>query len=307
MLRAARQRRIHARDEALELGHVVLEELSRRVVRNLSVVTDQAILEMDPTYVNAHQHLGNLLNRMKNTTEAIDHLTRAIALDPKRAQTYLFLGLTYYQAGNHEKAVEVFKQGISNDPKNPELYFNIGAVYDKMNRFNDLVAAMENTIRLNPKHANALNYLGYTYVDRGIKLQEALDLINRALTVKPDDGYYIDSLGWAHYKMGNIDEALTQLGRAVALVPDDAVIQEHIGEIYLKKSLLREAKEAWLRSLELDPENKKLSDQYKAAGFGDPAQEDRIQKARLRDLKSLPSETESGQEATTERSPSLVH
>jgi tetratricopeptide (TPR) repeat protein len=147
--------------------------------------------------------------------------------------------------------------------------------------------------------------LGYTYADRGIKLEEALDLINRALTVKPDDGYFIDSLGWTYYKMGKIDEALAQLNRAVALVPDDAVIQEHLGEIYLKKSQMREAKEAWLRSLELDPDNNKLVDRYKMAGFGDPAKEERIQKARLRDPKSL--SLGNGREFSTEQTPSLVH
>jgi len=166
---------------------------------------------------------------------------------------------------------------------------------------------MEETIHLDPRHANALNYLGYTYADRGIKLKEALDLINRALTVKPDDGYYIDSLGWTYYKMGNVDEALNQLNRAVALVPDDAVIQEHLGEIYLDKALLQEAKEAWLKSLELDPTNKKLVDRYKTAGFGDPALEERFQKARLRGTNTIPSEIEGGQKATIEPTPSLVH
>jgi predicted Zn-dependent protease len=89
------------------------------------------------------------------------------------------------------------------------------------------------------------------------------------------------------------------------LVPDDAVIQEHLGEIYLKKSLTQEAKEAWLRSLELDPDNNKLVDRYKMAGFGDPAKEERIQKARLRDSKSSP--LGKGRELTTEQPPSMVH
>ena len=229
-----------------------------------------------------------------------------MTLDANRVQAHLFLGLSYFQAEEYKKSLEVFQGGLRVEPGNAELHFNIGAVYDKLNRFNDLVRSMEETIRLNPEHANALNYLGYSYADRGVELEVALDLIRRALVIKPNDGYYLDSLGWAYYKLGKMNEALVELKRAASRIPDDPVIQEHLGEVYLKKSLLEEAKEAWLTALELDPKNQKLVERYRTAGFGDPEEEDRIQKALLQSTSSIPA-TPDASDGVHESQPSQGH
>jgi Flp pilus assembly protein TadD len=141
---------------------------------------------------------------------------------------------------------------------------------------------MESTLRLDPKHSDALNYLGYSYADRGIHIEEAVSLIKRAVSIKPNNGYYVDSLGWAFFKMGLLDEALTELKRAAVLVTDDPVIYEHLGEIYLGQNRQQDAREAWLRSLELDPSNSKLMQRFRDRGFGDPVDEERIQQARRR-------------------------
>jgi tetratricopeptide (TPR) repeat protein len=178
-----------------------------------------------------------------------------------------------------EEAAESFGIGIEKDPKNPDFYFQLGTTYDKLNRFENVIASMEKAIELNPKHSMALNYLGYSFADRGIRLDEAVDLIKRALEVRPDDGYYIDSLGWAYYKQGNLKEALKELKRAVDLVPDDPVLREHLGDIYLGIRKGEKAKDEWLKSLEIDPSNEKLMDKYQGAGFGDPRQEERLERA----------------------------
>ena len=125
------------------------------------------------------------------------------------------------------------------------MHLILGRALDKLNRFEDVVVGeMEEVIRLDPKHANALNYLGYSYADRGVKLPEAVDLIRKALEVKPDDGYYLDSLGWAYYKLGRPDEALSELQRAATFVSDDAVIHEHLGDVYFQKNMKAEAKKS---------------------------------------------------------------
>ncbi|MBH0193258.1 MAG: tetratricopeptide repeat protein, partial [Nitrospira sp.] len=137
-------------------------------------------------------------------------------------------------------------------------------------------------LSLDPHHADALNYLGYSYAERGIKIDQALSLTRRAVALKPENGYYVDSLGWAFYKSGYLAEALTEIKRAVALVGDDPVIYEHLGEIYVKQQNLSDAREAWLHSLELDPSNEKLFQRFREQGMGDPSQEDRIQQAKRR-------------------------
>jgi len=114
---------------------------------------------------------------------------------------------------------------------------------------------MQRTIDLDPKHASALNYLGYMYAERGMRLDESIDVIQRALVLEPDNGYFIDSLGWAFFKKGWYEKALSELERAVAVVPDDPIMQDHLGDAYFHLRRLREARQAWEKSLALKPDN----------------------------------------------------
>ncbi len=239
-------------------------------------------LKLEPNYFDSHLHLGVLLYRLKRFPEAVTHLSQAVKLNPKQPEGYLVLGLTYLQTEQYELALQTFEEGIRYHPTNPDLHFNLGTAYDKLNRFDDVVRAMETTLKLDPKHADALNYLGYSYAERGIKIEEAVALTKQAVALKPDNGYYVDSLGWAFFKMGLINEALAEIKRAVDLVGDDPVIFEHLGEIYLKQDLIAEAREAWLHALELDPSNVKLIERFRERGMGDPTQEERIRQAQRR-------------------------
>jgi tetratricopeptide (TPR) repeat protein len=242
----------------------------------------QANLKVQPTYTDGHLHLGFLYYRLKQSAEAIPHLVEVVKQNPKQSDAHLLLGLTYLQSEQYALASQAFEEGIRYNPANPDLHFNLGTVYDKLNRFDDVVRTMESALKLDPKHADTLNYLGYTYADRGIKIPEAVELTQRAVSLKPDNGYYVDSLAWALFKMGRLDDAKAEITRAATLVKDDPVIYEHLGEIYLKQNLSQEAKEAWLHSLELDPSNAKLIDRYKERGFGDPTMEERVREAQRR-------------------------
>jgi Tfp pilus assembly protein PilF len=142
--------------------------------------------------------------------------------------------------------------------------------------------AMETALSLDPHHADALNYLGYSYAERDMKIDQALSLTKRAVALKPENGYYVDSLGWAFYKSGLLSEALTEIKRAVSLVGDDPVIYEHLGEVYMKQRKMTDARDAWLHSLELDPSNEKLLQRFRKHGMANPADEDRIQQAKRR-------------------------
>jgi tetratricopeptide (TPR) repeat protein len=242
----------------------------------------QSNIQLDPTFVESHVHLGVLQYRLKNFPEAITHLSEAVRLTPKQPEPHVVLGLAHLQSEQYEKASEAFEEGIRHNPKHADLYFNLGTAYDKLNRFEDVVKAMESALTIDPHHADALNYLGYSYAERGIKIDQALSLTRRAVALKPENGYYVDSLGWAFYKSGLLAEALTEIKRAVSLVGDDPVIYEHLGEIYMKQQKLSDAREAWLHSLELDPSNEKLLQRFQEQGMGDPSKEDRIQQAKRR-------------------------
>jgi tetratricopeptide (TPR) repeat protein len=239
-------------------------------------------VQLEPTFYEGHLHLGVLYYRLKRFPEANEHLGRAIALNPKQPESHIVQGLAYLQQEQYDKSAEVFQEGIRHNPKNADLHFNLGTAYDKLDRFDEVVRAMETAIQLDPHHADALNYLGYSYAERGIRIDQALSLTKQAVALKPDNGYYVDSLGWAFFKSGQLAEALTELKRAAVLVGDDPVIYEHLGDIYAKQQRLSDAREAWLHALELDPTNHKLMDRFREQGMGDPAQEERIQQAKQR-------------------------
>ena len=227
-------------------------------------------IDMDSTFFDSRLHLGILLYRLTRYDEAALHLVQAVGLKPDNAETHLLLGLSYLQAERFEQATSAFEQGLEYHPDDESLRFNLGAAYDKLDRFPDVVREMEAVLALNPDHTDALNYLGYSYADRGINGEEAVTLTRRAVSLKPDNGAYVDSLGWALFKVGRVAEALREIQRAAELVKDDPVIFEHLGEIYLIQEHQEAAKDAWLRALELDPHNEKLIKRFREVGFGNP-------------------------------------
>ena len=251
---------------------VYLASLYERQERYDEAVTlYQDVLQKEEGRYDAHIRLGFLyFYRLKKMQEAFAAGESARSIDPKKSDSYLLTGLVLYESDRFEEAVERFKSGIEVAPDRADLHFHLGATLDKLNRFETMVGEMEKAIEIDSTYAMALNYLGYTYADRGMRLDEAVNLINRALVIRPDDGYYIDSLAWAYYKQGKTGEAMKLLQKAVQIVPDDPVILEHLGEVYLKENHREDAYDAWLLSLKLDAKNEKLKARFEEAGFNTP-------------------------------------
>lgn len=132
------------------------------------------------------------------------------------------------------------------------LYFR-GICYEREKQWSKAEADFKRVIEIEPENADALNYLGYTWVDRGENLTEAFDMIRKAVEIEPNNGAITDSLGWAHYKLGQYQEAKKQLEDAVELAPSSATIIDHLGDVYWKLGRFREAGYQWERALEFDP------------------------------------------------------
>src|SRR5258708_35429080 len=109
-----------------------------------------------------------------------------------------------------------------------------------------------------PEQPQVLNYLGYSWIDQGINLDEGMRMIRRAVEQRPDDGYIVDSLGWAYFRTGNYDEAVKNLERAVELKPDDPTINDHLGDAYAKVGRTLEAEFQWAHARDLKPEPEDL-------------------------------------------------
>jgi tetratricopeptide (TPR) repeat protein len=181
--------------------------------------------------------LGNILRARKRYAEAVDVYTAALKLIPKP------------------------------DKRHWSIFYSRGTCYERLKNWPAAEADLQKALELYPDQPLALNYLGYSWVDQNRNLKQGMGLIEKAVALKPDDGYIVDSLGWAHYKLGNYAEAVRFLERAVELKPQDPVLNDHLGDALWRVGREREAKFQWDQALTLDPEpeeleriKKKLSD-----------------------------------------------
>jgi tetratricopeptide (TPR) repeat protein len=142
-------------------------------------------------------------------------------------------------------------------------HFHLGTYYDRIKDKDAAARQMREAIRLDPDYHDAYNYLSYMFSEEGVRLDEAVALAKKALEYEPENGAYLDSLGWAYFKKGMLSEALIEIERAVKAMPDDPTIVDHLGDIYSAKGLPDKARAAWQRSLELDPKQEKVKEKLK--------------------------------------------
>jgi tetratricopeptide (TPR) repeat protein len=155
-------------------------------------------------------------------------------------------------------AIEVLEEGLKQDDKSVELIFRLGVVFDKMGQKEKSIEQMRRVLGIDPKHADALNYIGYTYAEQGVRLNEAMELIQSALKMKPKSGYIIDSLGWVYYKKGLYDEAIQSLEKAFTLIPDDPTVSEHLGDVYFSTKKYKKSLEMYQKALSLNHPNEEM-------------------------------------------------
>ena len=183
-------------------------------------------------------------------------IQKALEKHPESTELYFYLGLFYEEENRLGEAEAVFREGLKRDGNNTQLHFRLGSVLDKLGKRPEAIEEMKTVLRIDPNHVNALNYLGYTYAEMDVNLDEAETMIRTALQGRPDDGYMIDSLGWVLFKQGRLDEAVAALEKAVRLVPNDPTILEHLGDVYLKMAQKKKALECYRRSLAAKKEDR---------------------------------------------------
>jgi tetratricopeptide (TPR) repeat protein len=208
-------------------------------------------------FVNAQIHIAHLLTTEENFDEAIQVIENAMALGPDRIVLYLMLASVYEAKEAFDEAISVVQEGLKLHNRDIDLIFRLGVLLDKTGDKESCIEQMQKILEIDPNHADSLNYIGYTYAEQGIKLDEAMALIKKALDIKPDSGYIIDSLGWIYYQKGAYDEAIHYLEKAVELMPDDPTINEHLGDAYVKKQNYEKALQFYEKALSLKPAQEK--------------------------------------------------
>ena len=124
-----------------------------------------------------------------------------------------------------------------------------GAMYEREKNYDAAEKAFRNVLMSDPENAGAMNYLGYMFADRGIRLEEAQQLISKALDLEPDNGAFEDSLGWVYYRLNKLDQAADELRLAVDKVGKDPTVHDHLGDVYFKQGKIREAIQQWEASM----------------------------------------------------------
>jgi tetratricopeptide (TPR) repeat protein len=165
---------------------------------------------------------------------------------------YIALAQLYSDVDRGVQAVKVLQDAQAKFPSDTSLTFELGAVYDKQKKFADAEAAFKQIIAREPEHSAALNYLGYMLAERGERLDESVSLLKRALQIEPDNGSYLDSLGWAYFKQDKLDLAEESLRRAADQLKTNSVIQDHYADVLFKLGRYEDAVAAWDRALSGD-------------------------------------------------------
>jgi tetratricopeptide (TPR) repeat protein len=197
----------------------------------------QRIPEKSDYYADARLQLAFLYDQKDQMPKAIEAVKQALQKkkEPKEQKDVLnLLASLYRKSKDYPQAIETLQRIIKLDPKNDQAHFQLGAVYDESKNKDKMIEQMKLAIEINPQNAQALNYLGYSWAEKGSQLDEAETLILRALKVEPNEGAYLDSLGWVYYQKGDYQRASEQLERASELINDDPVVTEHLGDVYDK-------------------------------------------------------------------------
>lgn len=198
------------------------------------------------------------LNSLDRVDEAKAILIKLTEKNPKDVRPFEALGNIMRSRKDYEGAVTYFTKalGIINksDPRNWGYYYARGTSYERLKKWPAAEADLKRALALAPDQPLVLNYLGYSWIDQGKHLKEGTRLIEKAVQLKPDDGYIVDSLGWAHYRQGNFKEAVRYLERAVEIKPEDPTLNDHLGDAYWKVGREREARFQWDQALSLGPE-----------------------------------------------------
>lgn len=224
----------------------------------LSIETLKSI-EADPVLGwNARQRSALALDRMDRTNDAVALLGKMAAERPQDAEVLITLADLLRERNRFVEAIAVYDRAIAAsgtlEQRHWVLFFARGVANERSQRWDAAEADFKKALELSPDQASVLNYLAYSWVEQGKRLSEAQQMIERAVALKPDDGYIVDSLGWVFYRQGRFAEAVSMLERAVLLKPEDPIINDHLGDAYWQIGRRIEARFQWRHALGLKPE-----------------------------------------------------
>jgi len=213
----------------------------------------KSIDTQDSGYLDAQRKAAELLEQTGKIDEAVAEL-KILAKDYNDIDSMIQMGDIYRRNEQFKQAIQYYNRAMDMlDDHAPKEYWHLlyvrGMAYERLGNWKKAEIDLLEALEYQPDHPYILNYLGYAWADQGIKLNKSLEMIYKAVSLRPSDGYIADSLGWVLYQQEKYDEAIVQLERAVELLPYDPVVNDHLGDAYWKAGRKMEARFQWERAL----------------------------------------------------------
>lgn len=216
-----------------------------------------------PLYWQARLRVAALDAQEEKFDQAVARLKTLVAEKPDRVDAALTLADLMRSKERYGDAVEAYDTAIQRirniEERHWAVFFGRGIVQERLKQWPKAELDMKKALELSPEQPHVLNYLGYSWVDQGLHLDEGVKMLQRATELRPDDGAITDSMGWAFYRMGQYDKAVEWLERAAEQKGDDATIIEHLGDAYWHVGRKREARFQWERALNQKPDKDRLA------------------------------------------------
>ena len=218
---------------------------------------------------------GLCLDQLDRVDEAASHVKRVVDKNPANLDAVMALGNIYRAHNRFAEAADAYSRGIGTiaDKSKADwrIFYFRGVSLERSKRWPEAETDFKQALAINPNQPQVLNYLGYSWVDMGANLDQALNMIKTAVDLRPNDGYIVDSLGWAYFKLGRFPEAVGQLERAVELKPEDLVINDHLGDAFWRVGRKLEATFQWRHARDLGPDPEERDKIVKKLESGMPA------------------------------------
>ena len=211
-----------------------------------------ALLDKEKKSPGVTGRRAEVLFRAGRDAEAQHELAELAAGDEASA---LAAAQSYQRVDHYQESLPILEKLAAAHQDQLSTGFLLGAAYERTGQRDRAVAEFRRVLKLDPDFHAAMNYLGYTFAEAGMNLDEALALVSRAVALDPDNGAYVDSLGWTYFRLGRTDQARGMLERAARLDPEDATLQEHLGDVYVALGQMERARQAYQRSLDLEGGN----------------------------------------------------
>ena len=249
---------IHLRP-AFDATYMLLGEiLETQSLPEVAIAAYEAIGPSSPLNWSAQLRIATNLDDLDRTDDGVLILRAMAERRPERADVLITLGDMLRARERWDEAVAAYDDALGRvgafEPRHWRPLYARGIALERSKQWPRAESDFLTALDLEPDQPFVLNYLGYSWVDKGVNLDRALEMIERAVDLRPDDGYITDSLGWAHYRLGNFTDAVRLLERAVVLRPDDPTINDHLGDAYWRVNRRVEARFQWRRALALGPE-----------------------------------------------------